>query len=146
MTALPETAASDRGRAVRPARGLKPTTRPVRTGEGEVLFKVDYAGVNRPDVMQRQGGYPPPPGAPDIPGLEVARNDCRRRPGRLRLESRRSGLRACLRWRLCAVLHRASPSVPPDPRSPLDRGSGGSPGDLLHGLDQCVRPRPPQGR
>ncbi len=39
---------------------------------GEVLIKVDAAGVNRPDVMQRQGNYPPPPGAPDIPGLEVA--------------------------------------------------------------------------
>jgi len=39
---------------------------------GEVLVKVAAAGVNRPDVMQRQGRYPPPPGASDIPGLEVA--------------------------------------------------------------------------
>jgi NADPH2:quinone reductase len=39
---------------------------------GEVLVKVAYAGVNRPDVLQREGGYPPPPGAPDTPGLEVA--------------------------------------------------------------------------
>ncbi len=39
---------------------------------GEVLIKVAAAGVNRPDVMQRQGGYPPPPGAPDTPGLEIA--------------------------------------------------------------------------
>src|SRR6059058_4424072 len=39
---------------------------------GEVLIRVRAAGVNRPDVMQRQGRYPPPPGAPDIPGLEVA--------------------------------------------------------------------------
>ena len=39
---------------------------------GEVLVKVAAAGVNRPDVMQRQGKYPPPPGAPDIPGLELA--------------------------------------------------------------------------
>ena len=39
---------------------------------GEVLVKVAAAGVNRPDVMQRQGLYPPPPGAPDIPGLEIA--------------------------------------------------------------------------
>src|SRR5205809_5430590 len=38
----------------------------------EVLIKVRAAGVNRPDVMQRQGKYPPPPGASDIPGLEVA--------------------------------------------------------------------------
>ncbi len=39
---------------------------------GEVLIKVAAAGVNRPDVMQRRGKYPPPPGASDIPGLEVA--------------------------------------------------------------------------
>jgi NADPH2:quinone reductase len=41
-------------------------------GAGEILIKVAAAGVNRPDVMQRQGLYPPPPGAPDIPGLEIA--------------------------------------------------------------------------
>jgi putative PIG3 family NAD(P)H quinone oxidoreductase len=41
-------------------------------GEGDVLIKVAAAGVNRPDVMQRKGNYPPPPGASDIPGLEVA--------------------------------------------------------------------------
>jgi putative PIG3 family NAD(P)H quinone oxidoreductase len=41
-------------------------------GAGEVLIRVAAAGVNRPDVMQRRGAYPPPPGASDIPGLEVA--------------------------------------------------------------------------
>ena len=41
-------------------------------GPGEVLIRVRAAGVNRPDVMQRQGKYPPPPGAPDTPGLEIA--------------------------------------------------------------------------
>jgi NADPH2:quinone reductase len=52
---------------------LVPGTRPVPApGEGELLIKVAAAGVNRPDVMQRKGGYPPPPGAPDIPGLEIA--------------------------------------------------------------------------
>src|SRR5215218_1821003 len=39
---------------------------------GEVLIRVAAAGINRPDVMQRRGAYPPPPGASDIPGLEVA--------------------------------------------------------------------------
>ena len=39
---------------------------------GEVLIRVQAAGVNRPDVVQRQGKYPPPPGASDLPGLEVA--------------------------------------------------------------------------
>jgi len=52
---------------------LKPTTRPVpAAGDGEVLVKVAFAGVNRPDCLQRAGGYPPPPGASDIPGLEIA--------------------------------------------------------------------------
>lgn len=47
--------------------------RPVPTpGAGEVLIQIAHAGVNRPDVLQRQGGYPPPPGAPDIPGLEIS--------------------------------------------------------------------------
>jgi putative PIG3 family NAD(P)H quinone oxidoreductase len=45
--------------------------RPV-AGAGEVLIRVGAAGVNRPDLMQRRGMYPPPPGASDIPGLEVA--------------------------------------------------------------------------
>ncbi len=41
-------------------------------GPGEVLVKIAAAGVNRPDVLQREGGYPPPKGASDIPGLEIA--------------------------------------------------------------------------
>jgi len=52
---------------------LVPGRRPVAApGPGEVLIKVAAAGVNRPDVVQRQGHYPPPPGASDIPGLEIA--------------------------------------------------------------------------
>jgi NADPH:quinone reductase len=52
---------------------LVPEQRPMPTpGAGEILVKVAAAGVNRPDVMQRQGLYPPPKGAPDIPGLEIA--------------------------------------------------------------------------
>ena len=52
---------------------LVPEQRPMPVpGDGEILVKVAAAGVNRPDVMQRMGLYPPPPGAPDIPGLEIA--------------------------------------------------------------------------
>jgi NADPH:quinone reductase len=52
---------------------LTPELRPVpRPGTGEILVKVAAAGVNRPDVMQRMGLYPPPQGATDIPGLEIA--------------------------------------------------------------------------
>ena len=47
--------------------------RPVpQPGPGEVLVKVAAAGVNRPDILQRRGLYPPPPGAPDVLGLEIA--------------------------------------------------------------------------
>lgn len=51
------------------AMGEQPIPQP---GPGEVLIQVAAAGVNRPDILQRQGLYPPPPGASDIPGLEVA--------------------------------------------------------------------------
>lgn len=60
----------------------RPAPKPAR---GEVLVNVAAAGINRPDVLQRKGNYPPPPGAPaDIPGLEIAGTvvetgeDCRR--------------------------------------------------------------------
>lgn len=52
---------------------LRPADRPVPVwGAGEVLVRVLASGVNRPDVLQRSGAYPPPPGASDIPGLEIA--------------------------------------------------------------------------
>lgn len=52
---------------------LVPETRPLpQPGPDEVLIRVAAAGVNRPDVLQRMGFYPPPPGASDLPGLEVA--------------------------------------------------------------------------
>src|SRR5918993_5464401 len=52
---------------------LTPVERPIpQPGPGEVLIRVAAAGVNRPDLMQRRGRYPPPPGASDLPGLEVA--------------------------------------------------------------------------
>lgn len=52
---------------------LRLAVRPVpQPGVGEVLIRVAAAGVNRPDIMQRQGLYPPPPGASDLPGMEVA--------------------------------------------------------------------------
>ncbi len=52
---------------------LRVAERPVPTpGPGEVLVKVAAAGVNRPDILQRQGKYPQPPGVTDIPGLEIA--------------------------------------------------------------------------
>jgi NADPH2:quinone reductase len=56
-----------------PAEALKPVEIPRPTpGEGQILIRVRAAGINRPDILQRLGGYPPPPGAPDTMGLEVA--------------------------------------------------------------------------
>ncbi len=52
---------------------LQPENRPVpQPDPNDILIAVKAAGLNRPDVMQRKGHYPPPPGAPDIPGLEIA--------------------------------------------------------------------------
>src|SRR5688572_12140979 len=52
---------------------LRPAKRPLpQLGSDEVLIKVAAAGINRPDILQRTGGYAPPPGASDLPGLEVA--------------------------------------------------------------------------
>lgn len=52
---------------------LRPVIRPTpNPGKGQVVIKVAAAGINRPDLLQRQGAYPAPPGASDLPGLEVA--------------------------------------------------------------------------
>ena len=73
MTALPTRMTAIGIKAPGGPEALVPEERAVPVpGAGEILVKVAAAGVNRPDVMQRKGLYPPPPGAPDIPGLEIA--------------------------------------------------------------------------
>jgi NADPH2:quinone reductase len=73
MTALPARMAVIGIKAPGGPEMLVPEERAVPSpGAGEILVKVAAAGVNRPDVMQRKGHYPPPPGAPDTPGLEIA--------------------------------------------------------------------------
>jgi putative PIG3 family NAD(P)H quinone oxidoreductase len=70
---IPETMACVEIAAPGGPEALRPARRPVpRPGPGEVLIRVAAAGINRPDVLQRQGKYPPPPGASDLPGLEVS--------------------------------------------------------------------------
>lgn len=70
---LPETMTAIEINEPGPAEVLVPARRPLpEPGSGELLIRVAAAGVNRPDVLQRLGGYPPPPGASDIPGLEIA--------------------------------------------------------------------------
>ena len=67
---------------------LVPGTRPVPVpGAGEVLIAVKAAGVNRPDVLQRLGSYPPPKGASDLLGLEVAGQVVERGPGATRFKA-----------------------------------------------------------
>jgi len=73
MADLPETMIAIDPAAPGGPEVLEPVVRPVPLpGMGEVLVRVAAAGVNRPDVMQRKGTYPPPAGAPSIPGLEIA--------------------------------------------------------------------------
>ena len=70
---IPQTMTAVEIREPGPPQVLRAVERPVpQAGPGEVLIQVAAAGVNRPDVMQRKGIYPPPPGITDIPGLEVA--------------------------------------------------------------------------
>ncbi|WP_309606313.1 NAD(P)H-quinone oxidoreductase [Phenylobacterium sp.] len=71
MTEMMTAIAVDGGKG--PAEALKPVVipRPI-PADGQILIRVRAAGINRPDILQRLGGYPPPPGAPDTLGLEVA--------------------------------------------------------------------------
>jgi NADPH:quinone reductase len=73
MTALPPTMTAIEISTPGGPDVLRPVTRPVpQPAVGEVVIKVAAAGVNRPDVFQREGNYAPPPGASDLPGLEIA--------------------------------------------------------------------------
>ncbi|MDP4593915.1 MAG: NAD(P)H-quinone oxidoreductase [Beijerinckiaceae bacterium] len=73
MTAIPATMTAIAITQPGPPDVLQPEERPVpKPGPGQILIKVEAAGVNRPDVAQRLGRYPAPPGASDLPGLEVA--------------------------------------------------------------------------
>lgn len=73
MSQLPTTMTAIEINGFGPPEVLQPRTRPLPVpSAGEVLIAVAAAGVNRPDVHQREGNYAPPPGASDIPGLEVA--------------------------------------------------------------------------
>ena len=70
---------------------------------GEVLIKVAAAGVNRPDVLQRMGLYPPPPGVSNIPGLEVAGEIAAARRRRIAMARGRQSDGADGRGRLCRI-------------------------------------------
>ncbi len=84
-------------------------------GAGEVLIRVSAAGVNRPDVLQRKGLYPVPPGASDLPGLEVAGTIVAGDAAAMnagRLPARRTRLCARGGWRIRRIVRGADSAVP----------------------------------
>ena len=126
---------------------LVPEERPVPApGPGEILVKVAAAGVNRPDVRQRQGTYPPPKGATDIPGLEIAGEVAALGAGREALEGRRQGLRARGRRRLCGILPGLRAACAAGAACAFDGRGRGHSGDVLHLLAEHVHARRRQQR
>ena len=121
---------------------LKSARRPMpKPGEGEVLVRVAAAGVNRPDVMQRQGRYPPPAGASDIPGLEIAGEVVAIGPGAsgVALGDKVMALLPGGGYAEYAVA--AAPLCLPIPQEYDPGRGGGRAGNVLHGMDQSVRSR-----
>jgi NADPH:quinone reductase-like Zn-dependent oxidoreductase len=115
---------------------LQPVERPTSRTRVEVLVRVEAAGVNRPDIMQRLGKYPPPAGASDIPGLEVAGS----------IVSAGGGV---TRWRegdrVCALVagggYADAPfgtTVSSNPGGHGCHDGGGDPRNVLHRLDEPV--------
>ena len=122
---------------------LVPATRPVPVpGPGEVLIEVEAAGINRPDVLQRQGLYPPPKGASDILGLEVAGKIVARGPGAARFKTAIWSAR----WSMAAAMPSIAVAPESAPHCPCRQGlsagrGGGAARDGVHRLAQCVRAR-----
>ena len=115
-----------------------------RPAAGEILIRVQAAGVNRPDAQQRAGAYAPPPGASDLPGLEAAGEVAAVGPGGSPWARRRPGLRAAARRRLRRIRadapgpraagaarprrwwRRRRSARPSSPSGPTSSGAGGS--------------------
>ena len=112
-------------------------------GPSDVLVRVEAAGVNRPDIMQRLGRYAPPPGASDVPGLEVAGTIERIGPEVRRWQP---GDRVCALVAgggYAEVLRRSRASVPSDSSRARPHPRGRNPRDILHGVDQSLSTRGP---
>ncbi len=121
---------------------LRVTTRPVPApGAGEVLIKVAAAGVNGPDMMQRKGLYPPPAGASDLLGLEVSGSVVAVGSGSTTLEGRRPGYGAHQRRRLRRILRGRRAALPAVAARHRAHRRGGTAGNLLYRLEQCVHRR-----
>ena len=123
---------------------LVPEQRPTPTpGAGEILVKVAAAGVNRPDVMQRMGLYPPPPGATDIPGLEIAGEVVARGAGRTRWKDGDKVMALVVGggYAEYCLAHESHALPIPAGLSPI--AGRGHTRDLLHRLAQRLRARAP---
>ena len=117
-----------------------------RPASGEVLVAVEAAGVNRPDVMQRGGSTRRRPAHRDISRARNRRHRRRAWRGRRGAGDRLPRMRTGHRRGVCRVLRRARTAQPPRPRWIRRRRGRGPARDLLHGLDQRLRPRPPRRR
>ena len=132
-------------RAARSARGAgaRPDGGAASPGSGEVLIKVAAAGINRPDVLQREGGYPTAAGATDVPGLEVAGEVVAVGEGVRAVAPRRPGHGAGQLRGYAEYCLAPAPQGAAGPAGAADGRGRRHPRDLLHRLDQRVRPRPP---
>ena len=123
-----------------PASGRPPA--PV-AGAGEVLIRVAASGVNRPDVLQRTGNYPVPPGASDIPGLEVAgviESGDAQAMAAAGFQARRPRLCTGGRWWLRRGVRGTRGPVPAGSRRPGRLSRRRPCQRRFHGLEQCLRP------
>ena len=118
----------------------------VSAGPGEVLIKVAAAGVNRADVLQAAGKYPPPPGASEIIGMEVSGVVAEVGRGRHRMVRRTRGLRVAGRRRLRRIRRRARRSGAADSRRCRPGRRGGATGGGLHGVVEPGADRSPGRR
>ena len=126
---------------------LKPEKRDVpRPDEGEILIRVRAAGVNRPDVQQRKGLYPPPPGASDLPGLEVAGEVAAVGAGvkRWRVGDQVCALTPGGGYAEYVTVHETN-ALPMPPGFTFTEAAA-LPENLLHRLAQCVPARRPEER
>ena len=116
--------------------------RPVpQPGPGEVLIKVAAAGVNRPDILQRRGLYPPPPGAPDILGLEIAGEVVDAGEGAEAADRRRWSARWSRAAAMPNIASRPAGTCLLVPDGAVAGRGGGDARDAVHRLGQSVRAR-----
>ena len=112
---------------------------------GEVLIRVHAAGVNRPDILQRAGNYPPPPGASDIPGLEIAGEVVANGPCSEDLEVGARVMALVSGGGYAEYCVAPVPQTLPVPERLSAEEAAAVPETFFHGMDQRLPAVPPQG-